>query len=72
MSAFKYRLNDKLVFGKFRYKTLQCAIDTDPKYIDWLKNNAKNNFEMDEDSITYLIDKLVVNALVYVKNKINK
>lgn len=67
-----YSLNDILDIGKYKGLSVKDVIDKNPKYIEWLKNNAKNNFELDNNSINYLVDKLVINSLKYVKNKIKK
>ena len=67
-----YSLNSIIEFGKYKNKCLKDIIDINPKYVEWLKNNAKNNFEMDNESKNYLVDRLVINSLNYVKLKIKR
>lgn len=73
MALYKHSLRDKLNIGKYKYYKLQDAIDINPSYIDWLRVNAKNNFEIDGVSEAYLIDKLtlfsIVNMNKHLKNK---
>lgn len=66
---YKYKLSDTLAFGKYKHKTLQYVIDCDAKYVEWLKTNRKDIFEIDNKSTNYLIERLVLNSLLYVKFK---
>ena len=66
------KLTDKIPIGKYKGRILGEIIDLDPKYIDWLHNHAKDNFSMDNASVNYLVDRLVIKTLLYVKNKVNK
>ena len=71
-NEYIYSLSDILKFGKHKGKTLKNVIDIEPKYVEWLKNNAKDNFKMDNESKNYLVDRLVINSLNYVKLKIKR
>lgn len=68
-NIFKYGLNDTLAFGKYKFKTVKFIIDTDINYINWLRGNATHIFLMDKDSMNYLTDRIVINSLLYVRNK---
>lgn len=71
-NEYIYSLSDILKLGKHKGKTLKNVIDIEPKYVEWLKNNAKDNFKMDNESKNYLVDRLVINSLNYVKLKIKR
>lgn len=70
--VYKYKLSDTLAFGKYKHKTLRYVIDCDAKYVEWLKTNRRDIFEIDKVSTDYLIEKLVFNTLVYVKLKVKE
>lgn len=72
MANTVYSLGKVIDFGKHKGKILKDVIDSEPSYVEWLKNNAKNNFVMDNESKNYLIDKMVINSLKYIKTKIAK
>lgn len=68
MALYKHNLNDKLPIGKYKYKVLREVIDKHPQYVEWLRSNANNNFEMDNVSINYLVDKLMESLLIHVNH----
>lgn len=72
MALFKHTLTTKVSIGKYKNYLLIEAIDIDPSYIEWIRVNAKNNFEMDEKSKAYLADKLSLYAIRNMNKHLNK
>lgn len=72
MVLYKHNLKDKMLIGKYKYCTLQDAIDISPSYVEWLRVHAKNNFEMDEVAEAYLVDRLTVFAINNMNKHLNK
>lgn len=71
MALCKYNLKDKMLIGKYKHHTIQDAIDINPSYVDWLRVHAKNNFEIDEITEAYLVDRLVLFAISNMNKHLN-
>jgi len=59
----KYKLNQKLNFGKYKSKTIKEIINNDINYIIWCIKNIEN-FNLDHESIIEFInnkEKIAVN-----------
>lgn len=51
----KLKLKDKFPFGKYKDKTLNEVIETNPSYVQWCLDNV-NDFSLDKDVIQKVKD----------------
>lgn len=72
MALFKHTLNTKVGIGKYKNYPLVEAININPSYIEWMRINARNNFEMDEKSKAYLADRMALYAIENMNKHLNK